>query len=305
MWKSRRMVAAVLFAVVAGGATCEAQTSAMPRLTMVVMDPLAKELSCPCVQGYAQRDYHRLAEFLQQRLGQSVEVVFAESLVRATKETEGRADLVIGKRSVVEFDAARLQRAWRPVAALTGKDGRTTQTGLIVVRADDPAQGPADLKSHRLIFGPAECEEKHAAALDLLKAHGVPLVEPRETVAGCEEGAVAILEMPPGKFGAAVISSYAKPLLEGCGTVPKGAIRVVGETKPVPFVTAFTSSELNDELRRSLTAALAAVAFDPELLIALESQRGFTTLDVAPAAADENAAEAGADATPASSVKKK
>jgi hypothetical protein len=30
-------------------------------LTMIVMDPLAAPLACPCVKGYAQRDYEKLA----------------------------------------------------------------------------------------------------------------------------------------------------------------------------------------------------------------------------------------------------
>jgi hypothetical protein len=34
-------------------------------LTIVVMDPLALPLSCPCVKGYAQRKYETLAEYQQ------------------------------------------------------------------------------------------------------------------------------------------------------------------------------------------------------------------------------------------------
>ena len=47
--------------------------------------------------------------------------------------------------------------------------------------------------------------------------------------------------------GAAVISSYAAPLLEGCGTIKKGDLRVVGETEPVPFVAAFATNLLNED----------------------------------------------------------
>ena len=36
-------------------------------LTIVVMDPLSKPLSCPCVEGYAQREYKALAAFLEKR----------------------------------------------------------------------------------------------------------------------------------------------------------------------------------------------------------------------------------------------
>ena len=49
-------------------------------LTMVVMDPLALPLSCPCVKGYAQRDYDQLGKYLAQRLKTTVTVVFSDSL---------------------------------------------------------------------------------------------------------------------------------------------------------------------------------------------------------------------------------
>src|SRR6478752_9454058 len=34
-------------------------------LLFVVMDPLAKELACACVEGYGQRDYRKLAALLE------------------------------------------------------------------------------------------------------------------------------------------------------------------------------------------------------------------------------------------------
>ena len=74
-------------------------------LTIVVMDPLAKPLSCPCVEGYAQRDYEKLAEFLHERTGREFETVFSESLPEVLRDkTDGRADVVIGKESVVNAD---------------------------------------------------------------------------------------------------------------------------------------------------------------------------------------------------------
>src|SRR5207244_4173948 len=87
-------------------------------LTIVVMDPLAIELSCPCVKGYAQRNYQQLAKFLEQRLQRKVELAFSESLVIALKEkTKGRADLVIGKCSVVKFDATKASKNLQQIAA--------------------------------------------------------------------------------------------------------------------------------------------------------------------------------------------
>jgi ABC-type phosphate/phosphonate transport system substrate-binding protein len=213
-----------------------------------------------------------------------VKVVFSESLLKATTDlTSGAVDLVIGKKSVVEFDAARMERQFLPIAALTGKDGLTTQTGLIVVAKANPATSVADLKGQLLVFGPAESAEKHAAAIALLKKHGLTLPEKLETAEGCDTGATRILELPAGEWGAAVISSYAKPLLEGCGTVPKGALRVVGTTEPVPFVTAFVSAKLSADEQTQITAALAAVKSDAALLKAIESNGGFLPVQKAAA----------------------
>lgn len=247
-----------------------------PPLTIVVMDPLAKELSCPCVAGYAQRNYHLLGKHLEMTLGRPVKIVFSESLVKATQDlTGGAVDIVIGKKSVVEFDAARMQRQFQPIAALTGKDGLTTQTGLIVVAKANPATTVADLKGQLIVFGPAESREKHAAAIALLKKHDVALPDKLETAEGCDTGATRILELPAGEWGAAVISSYAKPLLEGCGTVPKGALRVIGTTEPIPFVTAFVSAKLSADEQTKITAALIALKSEAVLCKALETSDGF------------------------------
>lgn len=248
-------------------------------LTVVVMDPLAAPLSCPCVQGYAQRDYEQLGKFLETKLGRPVQVAFDESLaVALKKKTNGKADLIIGKWSVVLHDAKESQWPVQPVAALTGKDGATTMTGLIVVPTKDPAKTVSDLKGYKIIFGPAECDEKHAAAVQLLKDAGVPVPDQRATSPSCSDGAVEIIERGPAGRSAAVISSYAAPLLEGCGQVKKGDLRVVGTTAPVPFIGAFVRTSLSDADRDLLTQALFQMGEDAKLLQALETKKGFVAV---------------------------
>src|SRR5437868_415476 len=101
-------------------------------LIVIVMDPLAAPLSCPCVKGYAQRDYEKLAKHLEKDLGRPVKVFFAETLTEALKKkSQGKADVIIGKESVVRAGAKDNDIKAMPVAALTGKDGKATQTGLI------------------------------------------------------------------------------------------------------------------------------------------------------------------------------
>lgn len=255
-------------------------------LTVVVMDPLALPLSCPCVAGYAQRDYDKLGKFIEGQIGRPVKVEFAETLTGALEQkTKGKADLVIGKYSVVLAGAKKHNLKLTRVASLTGKDGATTQTGLILVPAKDPAQTVSDLKGYRIIFGAEDCDEKHSAALELLKKNGVTPKEretqPKakvETCSACSDGAETILGLGPDVRAATVISSYAAPLLEGCGHVKKGDLRVVGTTEPVPFVTAFVNEQLSQTDREKITKALLQIKDHPALLTALETKNGFVQL---------------------------
>ena len=251
-------------------------------LTVVVMDPLALPLSCPCVKGYAQRKYEQLTEYLQSTLGVRVKLEFSESLVSALKEkTNGKADLVIGKHSVVLHDAKQAKREFDHVAMLTGKDGGTTQYGIVVVKSADKAKSLADLKGYRIFFGNEESTEKHAAAIELFKAAGVEVPSKLEMVSACDEGCTNILEFPESEHGVAVISSYAKPLLEGCGTVKKGDLRVIAETKDIPFVAAFVRSNLPADFKKKLTSALLEAGTNPKLCTALETKEGFVTVEAA------------------------
>jgi ABC-type phosphate/phosphonate transport system substrate-binding protein len=249
-------------------------------LVLLVMDPLAAPLSCPCVQGYAQRDYDKLATFLTAELGKPVVAAYNASLPAALKmDTHDRADIVIGKHSVVLFDAKRAGRQFRPVLALSGKDGATTQNGLFVVLTGDPAKGVGDLKDYRIFYGTEDADEKYAAAIDTLGKLGiVPPAKP-DTCAACSDGATKLLELGSKVRAATVISSYAAPLLEGCGTVKKGDLRVIGKTENVPFVEAFVSDKLAPAEQEKITSALIKVSTDAKMLEALETLLGFVPIE--------------------------
>lgn len=251
---------------------------------LVVMDPLAKPLSCPCVAGYAQRDYEKLATALSTSLKREVKLVFSESLVAAQKKNElPQIDLVIGKQSVILHDAKEANIGLRKIAMLTGKDGLTTQRGLVVVPSGDPAKKISDLNGYQIYFGPRECDEKHAAAIRLLKEQGVEIPKKLDTAVACDEGAIHILELAKKDLrGCAVISSYAKPLLEGCGQVPKGAIRVVGETEDIPFIAVYLNAKLPLDQQQSLSDTLLKSTADVRLRIALETKRGFVAEEDTP-----------------------
>ena len=245
-------------------------------LVVLVLDPLAAELSCPCVAGYAQRDYDKFGKHLEGKVGRPVAVVYAESLAGALKKSGHKAHLVIGKDSVVRTTAPDNKLAVTHLAALTGKDGKTTQTGLVCVAAADKAVTPADLKGYTIYFGSPTAEEKSSAAVRMFKEFGLELPEKFATCDTCTQGALKVVEeAKAGNKVAAVVSSYAQPLLEGCGTIKKGELRVIAETDPVPFIAAFATGSLSPGDRDTMKAALLSIGTDKGLCTALETKKGF------------------------------
>lgn len=250
--------------------------SAAEAFHMVVMDPLAAPLSCPCVKGYAQRDYEVLGKHLGSVLGRPVKVHFGESLsIVLAKKSGGKADLIIGKESVVRLESKQAGLKASPIASLTGKDGFTTMTGWVVVPSTDAALSIADLGNHKVLFGPPECDEKYKIALELFQDLGIKIANP-VSCHSCSDGATKILDMAKkGEKGATVISSYAAPLLEGCGTIQKGDLKVIGKTDPVPFVVAFVNDQLSPETQKLISAQLVSIKNHPDLVKALETKEGF------------------------------
>jgi len=245
-------------------------------LTILVMDPLAAPLACDCVEGYAQRKYEMLAMFLEKWLSCDVELMFSEALTSSVAGADDHPiDVVIGKHSLVNFDAKECDVAIRPIAQLTGKDGTTTLRGLFVVPASDPAKTIADLKGYRILFGPAASDEKHAAAVAALEKAGVSVSEEREISASCAEAGLACLESDAEPGTTALISSYAMALLEGCGTIDKGELRVIGETEPLPFITVFATEALSPQQSEKIVDALLAMQRIPPMLMFLETKQGF------------------------------
>ena len=159
-----------------------------------------------------------------------------------------------------------------------------------VVRAADPARTVADLQGYRIFFGPADCDEKSAAPMALLTAHGIEVSREPETCPACSDAATKLLELDENVQAAAVISSYAQPLLEGCGTIEKGDLRVLGESEVVPFITAFINAELDEAARQQIHDVLMEVQYDVNAMIALETKSGF--VPYAELTADEDAVAA-------------
>jgi outer membrane protein assembly factor BamB len=243
---------------------------------LVVLDPLAKELACACVQGYAQRDYRKLAARLEKALKQRVAIEFSDDLAETVAGVgPTREVVVIGDRSLVVESATRTQLKLRPVCELTDREGATTASGLLVARKDDPARALKDLAGRTVYVGLVKADAKHTAAHTLLSAAKLQPPVTLEDRSSGNEAALDVMDSSASPLPVAVIPSYALPLLEGCGSIRKGDLKVIGRTAEVPFITVFLSERLTVESEQTILQSLLDLKSDAKLLKSMESRDGF------------------------------
>jgi outer membrane protein assembly factor BamB/ABC-type phosphate/phosphonate transport system substrate-binding protein len=245
------------------------------------MDPLSKELACACVEGYGQRDYRKLAKYLEAGLGRAVAIEFSDDLAETLEVVgRGREVIVVGERSLVRHGAQQAQLKARAVCELSGMDGSTTDTSLFVARADDPANGLKDIGGRKVLVGLAEADAKHAAMLAALRdARLNPPTETQRRPAPTD-AALDVLDSSASPPPVAVIPGYVLPLLEGCGNIKKGDLKVIGRTTPVPFITVFLSDSIAPETQAAIRDKLGSVKSDPQLLKQMESRDGFKPIQL-------------------------
>jgi ABC-type phosphate/phosphonate transport system substrate-binding protein len=283
-----RRMATVLMLVLAIAVSLQSTAVAVPpfgpddaELTILVMDPMAGPLACDCVQGYAQRRYEELSKHLTRETKLTCRVVWYESLELAIHHAgSSQIDLVIGKDSVIRAQAEAAKLDLIPLVSLTDKEGSTMQRGLFVVTKNSNAASLLDLDACQVYFGPPDCDEKYAAAIAKLRDVEVA-VRTAGTCESCSVAARKLLEASNQQQLATVISSYAAPLLEGCGTIKKGDLRVIGETDPVRFVSAFANKKLDQAKTAAIQNALLKLSEHSELLKSLESRDGFVEYGLA------------------------
>jgi len=253
--------------------------TAAPRpepLALVVLDPLAKELACACLKDHAQRDYRKLAARLEKAVKQKITIEFSDDLAETLKTFgPGRDVIVIGDQSLVAAGGTKAQRKLSPVCELTGDGGETTLAGLFIVRAEDPARELKDAAGRTVLMGlPAE-DEKQAAAVEALRAAATNPPAKLEQRRAYTEAALEMLDSNSSPAPVAVIPEYGLALLQGCGSVRPGSLRVIGKTRPVPFIAVFLSDTIAAEKQGRITQALLEVKRDAKMLKALESRDGF------------------------------
>ncbi len=252
-------------------------------LRILVMDPLAAPLSCACVPGRGQRDYGALEQALARSLNRPVQVFYEESFNLAFDRFGRDFDLIIGKASVVQHDADQANFPVTPMLRLTDWDGETDLHGIFLVPAESQFQSTANLKDARIVLGPKEDQESHVAAINRLKSAQIWNAEHVQIAHSLEE---AVYSVADGEADVAVISHYLPPLLEGCGKIEPGSLRIVAKTAAVPFVTLFASSNISSGEMSILESAFLHLNEELQLMTKLESKSGFVAIEVA--GLDEN-----------------
>ena len=271
------MVLAFLLGV--GAATGAAPKGKSGPLLLVVMDPLAKELACACVKGYGQRDYRKLAAHLGTALKQPISIEFSDDLADSMALAQpGQEVIVVGERSVVSQGAKQGAVKCRPVCSLTDQDGATAMAGMFVARSGDSAKELKDLAGRQVYFGLAGSDENLAAMRAALRAVGVAEPAAPAKRAPHSDVALDVLDSQATPPPVALIPGYALRLLEGCGSIRPGELKVVGQTQPLPFITVFLGDTIPAEKQEKILRTLLAVQGDAKLLKAMESRDGFKPL---------------------------
>ena len=248
-------------------------------ILFVVMDPLAKELACTCVKGYAQRDYRKLAARLEKAVKQKISIEFSDDLAESmTGVNPGREVIVVGDASLAAAGAKKAGLKSHAVCELTDLDGSTTLTASFVARSDDSAKELKDVAGRKVFIGLAEADQKHAASLAALRAAGAETAM-TEKRGSYSEAALDMLDSPLSPPPVAVIPSYGLRLLEGCGSVKPGNLKVIGKTEPAPFIQVFVSETVPPEREGKIVESLLSVKGDAKMLKAMESRDGFRALD--------------------------
>ena len=280
-WNHLFRVATVLVAFLFGMSGVSGK-DAQPIL-FVVLDPLAKELACACVKGYGQRDYRKLTAKLESALKQPVSVEFSDDLTETLKlATPGQEVIVAGEQSRVAQDSKKAGLKSHPICELTDPDGGTSIVGSFVVRAGDSAKELKDISGRKLLFGLADTEQNHSAVQAALRTAGVESGIKSEKRDAYNTAALDVLDSSSAPPPVAVIPGYGPRLLEGCGSVKRGEIRVIGQTQPLPFIAVFVADNVSAEKREKIQKTLLDVKSDAKLLNAIESRDGFKPIKAEP-----------------------
>ena len=222
-----------------------------PALVVGVCDPLCKETASPCIQASAKRNYRAFARAVKERAGIELDLRyygFDEHLVQAVQK--GEVSAVIAKTWTALSATKGL--VWERLADIPRQDGVNEVSGVFITRTDSPLSTIQELDGKTIVMGPDLAYEKSYAARRALSDAGVK-PGPVSILDACIPVASAVFEK---KADAGVVSSYVVDFggLRLVGD-PKD-FKVIGKTKPIPFITFAVSAEVDPAVREKLQCTL-------------------------------------------------
>ncbi len=121
----------------------------------------------------------------------------------------------------------------------------------------------------------ADTEANQQALAEALRAAGLKTPGKQEKRGQYSDAVLDVLDSTAATLPVAVIPNYALRLLQGCGSVKPGELKVIGNTQPVPFITVFLSESIAKEQEQKILKSLLTLKDDAVLLKAMESREGF------------------------------
>lgn len=248
-------------------------------LTFVVMDPLSKELACACVKGYGQRDYRKLTAYLAQELKRDIAIEFSDDLTETLKAIGADHELVVVgeySRMLKEAGVARLKI--RPLCGLSDPEGDTNIHAVLVAQSKDSVQNLQGITGRKILFALADTEANHKTLQNCLSTVGLTQTPTLEKRSQYTDAALDVLDSTEPNPPVALVPSYAMRLLQGCGSIKPGELKVIGKTDSFPFITLFVNERLDQTMEAKLEQALLSVGKDAKLLELMESKDGFQSV---------------------------
>jgi outer membrane protein assembly factor BamB/ABC-type phosphate/phosphonate transport system substrate-binding protein len=213
---------------------------------------------------------------LEKALKQKVKIEFSDDLADSLAGGSPKQELiVIGDQSLVAAGANKAGMKCHAICALTDLDGNNTMSASVVARSGDPVKELKQISGRNVLFGVPVADAKYAACLAMLRAAALERPIVPEQRGSYSEAALDMLDSQSSPPPLAVIPSYALRMLEGCGSVQPGSLKVIAKTDPVPFITVFLSDSAPADKEKQVVDALFAMKGDSKLLKAMESRDGF------------------------------
>lgn len=200
-----------------------------------------------------------LIEHLSEALHRKVELVITPTYKSVGWLLE-QGKIELAWYSGVAF--ARVTRTHPSIPLARGlRFGRATYLGWLVVRADSPIQGVADLKGKRLAYVDPEAGSGFVAVnqilLDAGVSPGADIAEATFTYSHQE----SLMGVASGKYDAAGVFENAPEIYKS--VVKPSDFRLLAQSQPLPNDVVACSPELDPGLREAVKRALLTMADTP------------------------------------------